>query len=230
MLRRLEWDSEFFKLKIGRLDLDSVEEFSEIIQKAEEMRHSYDLLYIFSEGILRQQFSNISLVDTKTIFTKQLVNRPKEIIDVSKYSDSVVTSDLYRLALISGKYSRFQLDKRFACNAYERLYSRWIEQSVAGKMANGVFVHSSDGKIDGMITMSINDKEASLGLIAVDDAAQGRGIGTMLIRAVEAYLLNETLVTTLKVATQWENKAACHLYEKNGFEVESKTNIYHWWL
>lgn len=230
MLRRLEWDSEFFKLKIGRLDLDSVEEFSEIILKSEELRQSFDLLYIFAEETLNQQLLDINLVDTKTIFTKQLIDCPKEVSGVSKYLDSVVSQDLYHLAWVSGKYSRFQLDKRFACNAYERLYSRWIEQSVAGKMANGVFVHNSDGKIDGMITVGVNDKEASIGLIAVDDAAQGRGIGTMLIRAVEAYLLNETLVTTLKVATQWENKAACHLYEKNGFEVESKTNIYHWWL
>ena len=230
MLRRLDWDSEFFKLKIGRLDLDSVEEFSEIMLKAEKLRQSYDLLYIFTEGTLTQHFSDIKLVDTKTIFTKQLVNSPKEILDVSKYVDSVVSQDLYHLAWVSGKYSRFQLDKRFPDDAYERLYSRWIEQSVVGNMASGVFVHSSDGKIDGMITVGVNDKEASIGLIAVDDAAQGRGIGTKLIQSVEAYLLNETLVTTLKVATQWENKAACRLYEKNGFEVESKTNIYHWWL
>lgn len=230
MLRRLDWDSEFFKLKIGRLDLDSVEEFSVILLKSEELRQSFDLLYIFAEEKLNQQLLGINLVDTKTIFTKQLIDYPKEVSGVSKYLDSVVSQDLYHLAWVSGKYSRFQLDKRFACNAYERLYSRWIEQSVAGKMAEGVFVHSTDGKIDGMITVGVNDKEASIGLVAVDDLSQGKGIGSKLIQAVEEYLLKETQVTTLKVATQWENKAACRLYKKNGFEVESKTNIYHWWL
>ena len=230
MLHRLDWDSEFFRLNIGRLDLDSIEEFSEIMQKAEKLRQSYDLLYIFAEETLNQQILDINLVDTKTIFTKQLVNSPKEILDVSKYSDSVVTSDLYRLAWVSGKYSRFQLDKHFPNDAYERLYSRWIEQSVAGKMADGVFVHTSNGRIDGMITVSVEGTEASIGLVAVDNVAQGRGIGSQLIHAVESHLLADTQVTTLKVTTQWENKAACRLYEKNGFEVESKTNIYHWWL
>lgn len=230
MLRRLDWDSEFFRLNIGRLDLDSIEEFSEIMLKAEKLRQSYDLLYIFTEGTLNQQLSDIKLVDTKTIFTKQLVNSPKEILGVSKYIDSVVSQEFYHLAWVSGKYSRFQLDKRFPDDAYERLYSRWIEQSVVGNMADSVFVHRTNGRIDGMITVGVKGTEASIGLVAVDDAAQGRGIGTMLIRAVEAYLLNETQVTTLKVATQWENKAACRLYEKNGFEVESKTNIYHWWF
>lgn len=230
MLRRLDWDSVFFNLNIGRLDLYSIEEFSELVLKSENLRQTFDLLYIFTEETLNQQFSDIKLVDTKTIFTKQLVNHPKEIFGVSRYLDSVVSKDLYHLAWVSGKYSRFQLDKHFASDAYERLYSRWIEQSVAGKMADCVFVYKSDRKIDGMITVSFEGTEASIGLVAVDDAAQGRGVGSKLIQAVETYLLNETQVTTLKVATQWENKAACHLYEKNGFEVESKTNIYHWWL
>ena len=230
MLRRLEWDSEFFKLKIGRLDLDSVEEFSEIILKSEELRQSFDLLYIFAEETLNQQLLDINLVDTKTIFTKQLIDCPKEVSGVSKYLDSVVSQDLYHLAWVSGKYSRFQLDKRFPDDAYERLYGRWIEQSVAGNMADSVFVHGSDGRMDGMITIGVEGREASIGLVAVDDLSQGKGIGSKLIQAVEEYLLRETQVNTLKVATQWENKAACRLYEKNGFEVESKTNIYHWWL
>ena len=97
-------------------------------------------------------------------------------------------------------------------------------------MADVVFVHRIDNQINGMITLKIEDNIAHIGLVAVDENAQGMGIGSMLIQAVEAYLQNNTTVRYLNVATQLVNKPACRLYEKNGFVVEQKTNIYHWWL
>lgn len=230
MIDRLQWDSAFFGLRIGRTDIASNEEWSMLQQEAISLRKQYDLIYVFSEQELPTDSNKVRLVDTKTIYAKSIDSSTIMPATVEHYQESLPNADLYRLALVSGVYSRFRLDDSLPTDSYERMYRCWIERSVDGSMADFVFVHRADNQIDGMITLKIDNDIAHIGLVAVDEGAQGKGIGTMLIKAVEAYLQSNTKVRHLKVATQWANKPACHLYEKNGFVVEEKTNIYHWWL
>ena len=230
MVGRLQWDSDFFGLRIGRTDIASNEEWRMLQQEAISLRKQYDLIYVFSDMELPTDTNGMRLVDTKTIYAKSIDSSTIMPAIVEHYQESLPNADLYRLALVSGVYSRFRLDDSLPTDSYERMYRCWIERSVGGSMADVVLVHRTDTQIDGMITLKIEADVAHIGLVAVDEGSQGRGIGTMLIKAVEAYLQSNTTVRHLKVATQWANKPACHLYEKNGFVVEEKTNIYHWWL
>lgn len=230
MVSRLQWDSDFFGLRIGRIDIVSNERWQMLQQEAISLRKQYDLIYVFSDLELPTDTNGLCLVDTKTIYVKSIDSSVIMPTAIECYHESVPNADLYRLALVSGVYSRFRLDNSLPGDSYERLYRCWIERSVDGAMADVVLVHRTDNQIDGMITLKIEVDVAHIGLVAVDEEAQGKGIGTMLIKAVEAYLQNNTTVRHLKVATQWANKPACHLYKKNGFVVEEKTNIYHWWL
>lgn len=230
MVSRLQWDSDFFGLRIGRIDIVSNERWQMLLQEASSLQMHYDLIYVFSEQELPTDSNKVRLVDTKTIYVKSIDSSTTMPATVEHYQESLPNADLYRLALVSGVYSRFRLDNSLPGDSYERLYHCWIERSVDGAMADVVLIHRTDDQIDGMITLKIEVDVAHIGLVAVDEGAQGRGIGTMLIKAVEAYLQSNTTVRQLKVATQWANKPACHLYEKNCFVVEEKTNIYHCWL
>lgn len=230
MVGRLQWDSDFFGLRIGRTDIASNEEWRMLQQEAISLRKQYDLIYVFFDMELPTDTNGMRLVDTKTIYAKSIDSSTIMPATVEHYQESLPNADLYRLALVSGVYSRFRLDDSLPIDSYERMYRCWMERSVDGTMADLVFVHRADNQIDGMITLKIDNDIAHIGLVAVDEGAQGKGIGTMLIKSVEAYLQSNTKVRHLKVATQWANKPACHLYEKNGFFVEEKTNIYHWWL
>lgn len=230
MVQCLKWDSDFFKLRIGRVDITSHEMWHKLMQEMATLKTQYDLIYVFSKNDLPINDDSIQLADTKTIYAKTIEASNTLLSHIEQYTEKTPNKDLYHLALVSGVYSRFRLDKRLPAQSYEHMYSRWIEQSVNGAMADVVLVHRTDSHIDGMITVQVENDTAHLGLLAVDECAQGKGIGTMLIKAVESYLLNEADVRALKAATQWENKQACHLYEKNGFTVDEKTNIYHWWL
>lgn len=230
MVGRLQWDSDFFGLRIGRIDIVSNERWQMLLQEASSLQMHYDLIYVFSEQELPMGSNKVRLVDTKTIYAKSIGSSAIIPSVIECYQESIPNADLYRLALVSGVYSRFRLDNNLPIESYERMYRRWIERSVDGSMADLVLVHRTDTQIDGMITLKIEANVAHISLVAVDEEAQGKGIGTMLIKAVEAYLQTNTTVQHLKVATQWANKPACHLYEKNGFVVEEKTNIYHWWL
>ena len=230
MVDRLQWDSDFFGLRIGRTDIVSNERWQMLLQEASSLQMHYDLIYVFSEQELPTDSHKVRLVDTKTIYAKSIDSSTTMPATVEHYQESLPNADLYRLALVSGVYSRFRLDDNMPVGSYDRMYRCWIERSVDGTMADLVLVHRTDDQVDGMITLKIEADVAHIGLVAVDEGAQGKGIGTMLIKAVEAYLQSNTIVRHLKVATQWANKPACRLYEKNGFDVEEKTNIYHWWL
>lgn len=230
MVDHLQWDSDFFGLCIGRIDIVSNERWQMLLQEVSSLQMQYDLIYVFSERELPTETNGMRLVDTKTIYAKSIGSSTIMPATIERYQESVPNDDLYRLVLVSGVYSRFRLDDNMPVGSYDRMYRCWIERSVDGTMADLVLVHRTDDQIDGMITLKIEAEVAHIGLVAVDERVQGRGVGTMLIKAVEAYLQTNTTVRCLKVATQWANILACHLYEKNGFDVEEKTNIYHWWL
>ena len=111
------------------------------------------------------------------------------------------------------------------------MYRRWIEQSVCKILADDVLVYIDNSIECGMLTYRINkeDNIARIGLVAVDDNCQGKGVGSGLIQSLESLLDNQK-VTKLFVATQENNFWACKWYEKNGFSVDSKVEIYHWWM
>lgn len=229
MVQTLQWDSDFFALKIGRVEIHS-NEFRDLYKWVCEREKFHDLVYVFANQEIIQTPENVRLVDIKTIYAKSLSILPMISNEISTYTDCIPNDDLYHLALVSGIHSRYKLDQQLPDGSYERLYKRWIEQSTNGNMADRVFVHKSNDKIDGMVTIRIHDNVASIGLIAVDENTHAKGIGTKLIHAVEHFLLTETSIRYLNVVTQWENAGARHFYEKCGFAVESKTYIYHWWV
>lgn len=225
----LDWDSEFFGFRIGRVSISSYQDLMGLCTMKNELGKQYDLIYVYCQPMVHFEHPNAYLVDEKIIYTKRIESQPI-CVNVCMYSDSLPNEDLYRLALISGEFSRFRNDIRFPKGSYERLYHRWIEQSVLGMMANKVFVYRQGQRICGMITAKWNADAANYGLAAVDTPMQGKGIGTRMMQTLENYLAHATSATTLSLATQKNNQNACRFYEKLGFCVNNITSIYHWWL
>ena len=230
MVKQLVWDSDFFGLCIGRTNISSKEECVELANQKKSLRKNYDLVYVFSSHGLGFCGDNAKLVDQKVVysFSKDFyaeLNPNIEIWDGNKG----VTDDLLHLALVSGKYSRFKLDEQLPYGSYERLYSRWIEQSVSHIIASEVFCYMVDGVPIGLVTLDRKADVGTIGLVAIHENFQHRGIGTIMMQHVIRYA-TEHQSRKLSVATQLENVPACKLYENNGFEVESVTDVWHWWL
>ena len=228
-IRKLDWDSEFFGLEIGRVDLQTQDDVVALKQMYDELRRQYKLLYIFSKDGLNLDAIGAQLADEKVLYSKICENREIHP-DVMLYEQSMPNDSLYRLALVSGGFSRFKLDKRFPSDSYERLYKRWIENACPREGSNKqIFAYVPEGIAQGMITVDYKGDSAQIGLVAVDSEYQHQGVGTKIMSTLEAALYHEG-VMTIDVATQKANKDACRWYEKNGFKVKSVTPIYHWWL
>ena len=228
-IRTLQWDSDFFGLRIGRADLQTKADALYLRAMHEELKRQYDLLYIFDANAVGFEADGAQLVDEKILYSKICENRVKSK-EVMLYKQPKPSKPMYKLALVSGGYSRFKLDERLPKGSYELLYSRWIEGACPQEGANKlILAYCPDGKAQGMITVDYHGNKAQIGLVAVDTDAQHQGIGTKMMSTLEYYLYRKG-VTTIDVATQAANTDACRWYEKNGFVAQSKTPIYHWWL
>ncbi len=113
-LEYLQWDSEFFNRKIGRIIYNEPEEknLKNFIKKAKS--EHYQLLYVFSpenlyisESILAE-FSG-KLVDRKVLYFQNLMNERQEhdLDMVIEYPETEISEDLQSLAYLSGAHSRF---------------------------------------------------------------------------------------------------------------------------
>ena len=216
----LTWDSDFFGFKIGKLALTSKQDFESI---KENSTLDYELIYLFSESPI----SNLTCVDEKVEFEKQLDS------SVDYDSSSVVVwqeginNDLVELAILSSHSSRFKKDTRLN-HKLNDLYTMWIEKSIEGILADYVLVAIENDSILGFLTLKMHDAYSKIGLVAVKDEAQGKGIGSHLMRkAFQLTIENEK--NLIRVITQKENEGAMKYYAKNGFLIHKKEYIYHYW-
>ena len=229
-IRTLQWDSDFFGLRIGRADILSTEDALFLAARREELKLQFELLYVFDPNNIGFNANGARLVDEKILYSKPCEPR-KQYAEVSLYQGASPSDDLYRLALVSGGYSRFKLDNRLPKGSYERLYTRWIENACPKEGTNKQILTYLDTNsiAKGMITIDYQGELGHIGLVAVDTDCQHQGIGGKIMSTLDGYLFNLG-VKTLEVPTQKANTDACRWYEKNGFKIQSVLPIYHWWL
>ena len=229
-IRTLQWDSDFFGLRIGRADILSTEDALFLASQHEELKRQFDLLYVFDPNAIGFEAEGARLVDEKILYSKPCEPR-EQYAEVSFYQDASPSDDLYRLALVSGGYSRFKLDERLPKGSYERLYNRWIENACPKDGTNKQILTCLDTNniAKGMITIDHQGELGHIGLVAVDTDCQHQGIGGKIMSTLDGYLYSLG-IKTLEVPTQKANTDACRWYEKNGFTIQSCTQIYHWWL
>lgn len=228
-IKKLIWDSAFFQKNIGQFTgkLSPTSDFSNA--------SDFDLVYLMSSQALPkktidelQSYWEVNLVDIKQVFRKALTQEHQSNPHIRRINKPDSNEDLKTLALLSGEYSRFKLDKNFTEMDFKRLYLQWLENSFNDKMAKKVYIHEINQRISGMISLDYDETTAKIGLIAVSPKYRGKGIAQVLIKTTEneSFKLNKSF---LDVATQKANIPAVRLYLKNGFELNTQTFIYHLW-
>ncbi len=230
-VERLAWDSDFFGYEVGKIDLKNNMSLDyELFLIAAS---KYKLVYIFSKYSIN--YDLINLVDEKIIFEKildfQFEETNKDTFDIQSFDENIHSvSQIKNLALESGIYSRFYLDKNFKNNEFEKLYISWIEQSINRKIAFEILVATNKNKtILGFITLrKKNENTVEIGLVAVSEASRGKGIAKKLLN-FSFKKVKELGFKTILVVTQNQNIPAMKLYESVGFEIKEKTFVYHYW-
>lgn len=221
-IKRLDWDSDFFELEVGELFINS-SEF--------KANPDFDLVYVKSEVKNNFEIAGYekSFTENKVVYQKNLVkvnDSNSAIKEISEIEYSI--EELYELAFESGKHSRYKLDRKIDYLKFKELYQLWIENSLNNKFADGFLVYVEEKEILGFVTYKIKDNFAIIGLIAVSQDHQGKGIGKQLIEKVENELINKN-INELQIPTQEENRQACGFYEKLGYQQAEKITLSHYW-
>lgn len=142
---------------------------------------------------------------------------------------------LRRIAAVSHRDSRFYYDPHFERARCDELYATWIEKSCQGEAA-AVLVAEVEGRAAGYITCLLEPAAGSaaglcgrIGLFAVAAAAQGRGVGSLLIDEALAWLAARG-AGRVSVVTQGRNQRAQRIYQKSGLLTRSVELWYHRWF
>lgn len=216
---RLDWDSDFFGYSIGLLHLNDGDFDSKL-----HLDQRFELTYVFSDK--EQLHTDLpDCIDIKLNYTKivdaALVGTMHPNIEIY---EGGMCDDLTELALLSGQHSRFKRDQKLSPH-FAKLYMLWIENSLNKKIADAVLVYKESNAIVGFVTLKNAPEHVQIGLIAVSEKHQGKGIGASLLNAIPALFSKNEII----VSTQGENEIASAFYQKNGYQLDSKKYIYHLW-
>lgn len=237
--RTLAWDSGFLGLKVGTVEAagDCSAGDLDAALRGDTAR-GFDLLVIShpgdAAGALRPVLDDAGaiLVDTKLDYAMPVEPSPHGIPGAEQIGAPVSLADgaaLEALALESGRFSRFRIDPKIGEARWAELYRLWIRNSLSGEIADSVFVRRRTGAIVGYVTVKRQDpSRARIGIIGVDSAERGTGVGSALVGAARHWAASRKL-TELWVATQQANDGANRFYASRGFTLHSKTDIYHLW-
>jgi dTDP-4-amino-4,6-dideoxy-D-galactose acyltransferase len=234
VIERLAWDSDFFgievaRLRAGRLDAASLPGAMQALQQ-----RGAALAYVVTDEVIEPAAAaRFGLVhrDAKTTYARAIGDGLAAVAGVTVREAKPVEelAQLRALAVASGASSRFMLEERLPAGKAAELYERWMDNSLTGALAAKVLVAVRAGAVVGMVTVGERAGAADIGLIAVDEAARGGGVGGALVAAALAWGRSAGL-DQATVVTQGHNRAACALYERCGYAVRDTVQVYHAWL
>jgi dTDP-4-amino-4,6-dideoxy-D-galactose acyltransferase len=239
LLQNLEWDSEFFGLRIARVISNQLtpENVLLIVRLCDNLH--VDCLYFLcaaddQESVKVAQDNGFILVDIRLTLEKRLG------LDRAEYDNSfqgmvrpAVLNDLETLRKIARtghRNTRFYSDPGFPNDRCDDLYETWIEKSYNG-YANSVFVAEFGGQAAGYISCHLLDMqvEGQIGLLGVASGQQKMGFGKKLVNASLGWFSNQG-IGTVSVVTQGRNVPAQRLYQRCGFLTKSVQLWYHRWF
>ena len=233
----LEWDSAFFSLNIYRLisselfDSNFLVDFENFI-----IENNVDLVYfeskiLFDDLFLNSNVLEAKLVDKKTTYEKTSLFKVMDNFSFKTINDIEIDEkkeEIINLAHESGIYSRFKIDTKFSQLDYERLYEKWILNSLNREIAKEIIFYEIDGEIAGLVTLGAKNEIGDIGIIAVNKKHRGLGIAGKMMSCAENWFF-ENDYSNIQVVTQGNNLPAKSLYESCNFNLKQENYFYHIW-
>ena len=233
----LEWDSRFFKKTIGKLNNREIDQAAFRAIRSWARQNSIDCLYFLSRKkqlpfALQQSDFFFYYLGRRVLLEKNLGEvagssripgpfpiRPVQLADVDF---------LVKISRKAFRETRFYRDPHFPGENCHKLYGTWIKNSCRG-MADRVFVALGPKLPVGFITCHLSGSgKGQIGLLAVSESHQGRGIGGALLSRSFDYFKKQG-VDRLQVVTQADNRSGLNLYLKMGFKKKNIAYWYHIW-
>ena len=237
----LEWDTQFFGHRIGRIQAHRLE--ANLLAAIDEWRrqHAIDCLYFLADSddpqtITLAQAHGFQLVEVRLIFERSLKNwdprtRPREASDLLirpvRPEDIPVLQEIARNSYID---SRYFFDRRFSEQKWQEYYRTWVHKSCSGGAALALAAERN-GEVLGYITGQVDQEkgEGIYELTGVKEAARRLGVGQELFRSGLDWYVGAG-IQSIWLATQGRNVPTQRMVQRNGFITRSCQLYYHKWF
>jgi dTDP-4-amino-4,6-dideoxy-D-galactose acyltransferase len=237
LCQRLEWDTGFFGRQIARVVPSRLRRtmLDQVMAWCADQR--IDCLYFLAdsddiETVSLVEEHKFRFVDIRLTMERSFTEAEALFPDISPNSIRPCKPEdipaLRTIASTSYQASRFYYDPYFSTEQCRKLYETWIERS-CHDYADTVLVATDGNQPLGFITCHLKPGQGEIGLVGVNSATHGQGIGRALVSAALHWFF-ERDTTLVTVVTQGRNIGAQRLYQHSGFVTQSVKLWYHRWF
>ena len=236
IIEKLNWDTEFFGMKVGRLVIYNADEFDCHRFNSLVLDQKYQLVYVYSfKNMLRLDQvikANLELVDIQIGMKKKFIKNDMEKINYN-FREQLTQNELlecYRITEQIVPVSRFYNEPLIGQLKTIELYRKWIDNTLNKEFLDGMFLAYDEQKIIGLnlIKTDLINKLGYCSLIGVDSDYKGKGIGRQLWYQAFSYWAEETDIDTCKVNFSLKNTESFNFHLNLGFnKTEEVKFIYH---
>jgi len=235
-IEKLNWDSEFFGLKIGKVSITQDDEFDWRSFKETADTEKYELIYVFKfHKMLPREIAikaELDLVDIHITMAKNFIKEDYLNVpyDFRTELTEVEKKGCYEIADETAIVSRFYKEKKLGPNIAKKLYRKWIDNALDKSFADGLFLVKKVNSVVGIqvIKTDIENKVGFCSVIGVDSNYKGLGIGENLWEQSFGFWANERNIVLCKVSFSFQNVESFNFHLKRGFNnIEEIKYIYH---
>jgi dTDP-4-amino-4,6-dideoxy-D-galactose acyltransferase len=229
MLKKKEWDTDFFGKKMGVFLLDNFTEaeLNKDLKEAENNKYDYivcqlespkaeTIRLLESKGFYLSDVGVIWLINVDEYLSMFEREEAKSVAVVTKASIESL-KNLQGIIRPMFPNSRFYSDPFFSQDEADNLHMEWMKNSIMGKVADVVL------QIPGKGFVTCKKKENRIGeiiLIGVVEEFRGRNLGKSLMDASVTWF-SDYFVKSIRVKTQLKNVDAMNFYRKLGFSIKN---------
>ena len=237
----LPWDTEFFGCRIARVRGDTLTPQKAAQVDSWSRDNQIKGLYFLScsndpATIRTAEEHGFQLVDVRLTFERVLSGKSDPVLASLNTGTQIRTSQpgdvpaLQAMARAAHRDTRFFADTHFSSERAEELYSTWITKESHGGAGIVLVATAQPNQVVGYISchLDASRREGSIGLVGVDAASRGRGVGQSLVYAAIEWCHNQG-ISVVTVVTQGKNRSAQRLYQRCGFLTRDLQFWYHKW-
>lgn len=232
IIEKMNWDSEFFHIRCGKALVTTKEDVESLIKES----LNYDFVSIQNIGN-KIGINKLIAVNTDAFLVDINIQFAKTIEFNNNGDNNCIiictkeAKDKYNIEISEDDFShsKFIKDDNFRLRNGYKVYEEWIKNSMNDEDKYFAMQFSKQNDIKGFILFKMDNDNAVLELVKVNEQYRGEGVCSQLIREIENYTMHNG-IRDIHVGTQVNNIAAINLYHKLGYKEVSRTSVYHWWL
>ena len=232
---KLDWDSDFFGLKVGRVIVSDSDVFDSLSFEKKVLSDDFDLVYVVSLkkmldfdilSALPLSLMDIQITMSKKSDKSECVDYPYEFR--TELSEKEL-EECYSILDQTAAVSRFFNEPLIGPEKTKQLYRRWLDNAVSTNFADGIIIAKKNDKIVGIHIVKTDSDIGHCSVIGVSENEKGSGIGRDLWFQALSYWNSMDIVKKYHVPFSIQNSESFNFHLKIGFnKVEEVKYIYHY--